>query len=290
MLAWWGLLFVRPETRAFFQMGSDDTVLMAFWLADIAFLAPASIVVGVLSARGHEYSGIGAWFVTGLVTYATAFVFAFALATDTRWLGVIFMAPAALWSGVFAIGVSRLRDNMFHASKKASTAWITFKTFAQIVVVWTLILVVIPYLLVWIENRSGINQLEFTGQTPVSTLLFVLLSIPGVWSAIVMSREGKGTPLPLDHATEFVVTGPYAYVRNPMAVSGIGQGLSVALFWGSPLVFVYAFMGSLIWQLVFRPLEERDLEQRFGDDFTRYRDEVRCWVPRVTPYRGLVEN
>jgi protein-S-isoprenylcysteine O-methyltransferase Ste14 len=94
-----------------------------------------------------------------------------------------------------------------------------------------------------------------------------------------MSRIGKGTPLPLDHATELVVLGPYAYVRNPMAVSGIGQGLAVALFLGSPLVAIYALIGSAIWQFVFRPLEEDDLAARFGGLYENYRAAVKCWVP-----------
>ena len=69
-----------------------------------------------------------------------------------------------------------------------------------------------------------IAQLLFFG----NVVLFVVFSSIGVWSAVVMSRIGKGTPLPLDHASDLVVVGPYKYVRNPMAVSGIGQGLAVA--------------------------------------------------------------
>lgn len=94
-----------------------------------------------------------------------------------------------------------------------------------------------------------------------------------------MSMEGGGTPLPLDHASKLVVSGPYRYIRNPMAFSGIGQGLVVALAWGSPLVAVYALIGSLVWQLVFRPLEEEDLEKRFGEPYLEYKNSVRCWVP-----------
>jgi protein-S-isoprenylcysteine O-methyltransferase Ste14 len=100
-----------------------------------------------------------------------------------------------------------------------------------------------------------------------------------------MSTIGRGTPLPLDHAHELVVVGPYRYVRNPMAVSGVGQGLMVALFLGSPLVAVYALMGSGIWQHIFRPLEEDDLAARFGADYENYRREVKCWIPRLTPYQ-----
>jgi protein-S-isoprenylcysteine O-methyltransferase Ste14 len=62
-----------------------------------------------------------------------------------------------------------------------------------------------------------------------------------------------------------------------MAISGVGQGLAVGLFLGSPLVLIYALMGGLIWQLIFRPLEEDNLQARFGSDYEDYRREVKCW-------------
>lgn len=267
-------------------MGETETVLLAFWLPDILLLGLGSLATAGLLFLNKPLAPPAAWFTTGLISYATFYVFSYALMTDTGWLGVVFMAPATLWSGNFAIGISPFRYGMFRKDPSDNTSWILGKTLSQIVVVWGMILGVIPFLIVSIEEKIGISQFEFPFQTVVGIALFLAASIPGVWSAIVMSREGKGTPLPMDHATEFVVSGPYAYVRNPMAVSGICQGLVIALIWGSPLVFVYALMGSLIWQLIFRPLEEVDLEERFGDKFLDYRDSVMCWIPRLSPYRA----
>ena len=76
---------------------------------------------------------------------------------------------------------------------------------------------------------------------------------------------------------------------NPMAVSGVGQGLAVALFLGSPLVALYALMGSLIWQLIFRPLEEDNLAERFGEPYEEYKEAVKCWIPRFSAYDGTVD-
>jgi len=204
---------------------------------------------------------------------------------DSGWLGVTLMFPAMIFSGNFAIGLSpAFHEKMFRNSVEAKTSWILIKTFAQIIVVWSLILFVFPMLIVEVENKLGIARFAFPFQKAVSPVLFVLISLIGVSGAITMAKIGRGTPLPLDSSNKLVVAGVYSYVRNPMAISGIGQALMVGLFLGSPLVILYALMGGLIWQLIFRPLEEDDLAKRFGADYENYRNNVRCWIPRLKPY------
>jgi protein-S-isoprenylcysteine O-methyltransferase Ste14 len=284
VIAWWLLMYVRPETQSWFRLDNHSLVsLDSFWLGDLLFIAPGSIAAAYLLYRRWKYATALMWLVTGAITQATAYSAAYTLQTDIGWLGVTLMLPAMLWSGVFATGMT-VGDSMFRQSKPASTNYILLKTLSQIVVAWTTILIVLPYLITILEDRLGITRLQFPLQQALAVVLFVALSSIGVWSAVVMSRIGKGTPLPLDHASDLVVAGPYRYVRNPMAVSGIGQGLAVALFLGSPLVAIYALMGSAIWQFVFRPLEEEDLELRFGPPFTEYRTAVKCWLPRAVPY------
>lgn len=80
--------------------------------------------------------------------------------------------------------------------------------------------------------------------------------------------------------------GPYAFVRNPMALAGMGQGLAVGIYLGSVMVMVYALAGSLVWNYVARPLEEIELVEKFGSSYERYRAEVKCWWPRLTPYQS----
>lgn len=285
VIAWWIVLFFVPASRKFFLLErQSEFSLLAFWLADLSFLGLGSLAAAWLCFRRHEYSQIAAWFVTGAVSYAAIYCFAFAMITDHGWLGVVLMFSAMIWSGVFAVGMS-FEKTMFRRAAETSTGWIVFKTFAQIVVVWSIILVVFPYLITIVEDKLGIARLKFPFQKPVSVVLFVAISSIGVYSSYIMSRIGKGTPLPLDHAKYLVILGPYAWVRNPMAVSGVGQGLAVALFLGSPLVALYALMGSLIWQLIFRPLEEENLAERFGEPYEGYKNAVKCWIPRLSAFR-----
>jgi len=283
---WWLMMYLQPSTQAWFRLDPNSSVsLDSFWLGDLLFIAPGSLAAAVLLYVRWKYATTVMWLVTGALTQATFYTAAYSLQTDLGWLGVTLMLPSMLWSGVFATGVT-FGGEMFRRSKAASTNYILLKTFSQIAVVWTLILVVFPYVITLLEDELGITRLQFPFQKPLAVILFIAISTVGVSAAIVMSRIGKGTPLPLDHATELVVVGPYRYVRNPMALSGIGQGLAVALFLGSPLVAIYALMGSAIWQFIFRPLEEDDLELRFGQPFTEYKNSVRCWIPRFSAFSG----
>jgi protein-S-isoprenylcysteine O-methyltransferase Ste14 len=225
------------------------------------------------------------WLVSGAVSYAALYSLAFTYITDVGWLGVILMLPAMIWSGVFSVTLSSLRELMFRQAKASSTSWILAKTFTQIVIAWSIILIVFPYLITIVEDKLGIPRLDFAFQKPIAAVLFVCISSLGVAAANTMARIGQGTPLPLDSSNKLVVRGVYAYVRNPMAVSGIGQGLVVALWFGSPMVALYALMGSAIWQFVFRPLEEEGLLDQFGSEYANYRNTIRCWIPHTKRYQ-----
>ena len=103
----------------------------------------------------------------------------------------------------------------------------------------------------------------------------------GLWSSVVIVSKGEGTPLPLDQTNKLVTIGPYKYVRNPMAVAGVGQGLSIGIIYMSmPLIF-YAILGAVIWHVVVRPREEKDMLERFGTAYKEYQSRVNCWLPRL---------
>ena len=283
--AWWMMLYVWPETREPFQLETaSDTSLLAFLIPDILFIAAGSVAVAAFLRLRNKFETAAIWLVTGAVSYAAIYTVALALKTDSGWLGVAMMLTAMLWSGVFATAVT-VAGAMFRQAKESPPHYVLLKTYVQIVVVWFVVLVVFPYLITILEDKLGVARVEFAYQKVMALFIFAIASIPGVWAAHSMSRVGKGTPLPFDHAADLVVVGPYSYVRNPMALSGILQGFAVALFLGSPLVLVYALMGSSIWQLIFRPLEEDDLANRFGEAYTHYRNAIRCWVPHRQPYQ-----
>lgn len=149
-------------------------------------------------------------------------------------------------------------------------------------VFWGLFLVVLPRLISWGEDRWRLRLDLPTWVHLGGLILLVAASALGVWSATSMATRGDGTPLPSATASRLVTAGPYRLVRNPMAVAGIAQAVGVGLMLGSWLVVLYELAGSLLWNWVVRPLEEADLEARFGAEFVAYQRRVACWVPRVS--------
>lgn len=172
-------------------------------------------------------------------------------------------------------------------ARPASCGWILLKTLGQTVVFWSLFLLVLPVGIVVLETQLGLDGWRFGSPAWAwcGGLLFALGGALGLTSGWVMAVRGRGTPLPADCARELVVVGPYRYVRNPMAVAGLTQGVAVGLLLGSPAVVAYALLGGPVWHLFVRRWEEADLERRFGDPYCRYRAAVWCWLPRLRGYR-----
>lgn len=143
-----------------------------------------------------------------------------------------------------------------------------------------------PLVIRLLEQRWALDLAFPSAALPAGVVLLVLASALGIGSAVVMSSLGEGTPLPSAMPHRLVVAGPYRWVRNPMAVAGIAQGVAVGLILSSWLVVAYAVAGAVVWNFVIRPHEEADLERRFGPEFDRYRASVRCWLPRLRPVRA----
>ena len=273
--AWWVLVFAVPWVRTA-TLGGLDPVFVA------ALDIPLFVIASALAAIGLRAA---AWVATGWTLLIAALMALYATVTGEAAWGVLLMAAAA-GASLVALALVRLG--------RVPTEWILFGPFAirearpmrylpvtitQMLLFWGFFLGVLPAVILWLEQRWGLH-LELPTLWP-GAVVFTLASALGVWSAVTMSTLGDGTPLPMATAKTLVIAGPYRWVRNPMAVAGIVQGVAVGLMLSSWLVVVYALAGSLLWNYAVRPHEEADLEHRFGDAYRAYRERVWCWIPRL---------
>ena len=288
--AWWIAVAVSPFVRAA-TLGHLDAPLIA--VLDVPLFVLAS-VAAALGVRMAAWANV-AW--TCLVAVALA---AYAIVSTEAGWGVLLMAAAAAASlGALclvvrgALPTEWLLTGPFRfrvAPIRRSAAGNLAVTGLQIVVLWGTCLVVIPLIIRLLELRWRLAAPVVPAVPIAGAVLLLLASALGIWSAIAMSVNGRGTPLPSSTANLLVTSGPYKYVRNPMAIAGITQGVAVGLLLSSWLVVIYALLGSLVWNSAIRPHEEADMDARFGDPYRRYRDAVRCWVPATRPFADALRQ
>ncbi len=284
-LLWWMLLFWHPDAPGWFLPASDgDLILRSLALPDITLFAFGSLFAAAC-CRVDRMAAVASAVIVGVVWYATLLAFGFGFASGEGWLGALAMLGAALASSFAAALASGNRSVLaiFRVTKHTDSRSLALYTFVQSAAFWTLLLLIFPFLLARLEERAGIPTVSHsTALTVLGAVLFASGAALGVTSAVFMVRLGRGTPLPAAAAPVMVTSGPYRYIRNPMAVGGLAQGLAVAVWFGSPTIMLYVLMGALIWHIGIRPLEEHDLELRFGLPFAEYRRVTKCWIPRLT--------
>ena len=265
--AWWiGLAVNRTFFDAFQFAGISAT---AFW----SFLAPDILMIAGLSTiRAYWKSPVMEYIILGAFGYAALYC---CNATLLSWSGFL---PTGLMLMGLAYNIFVCFDQTFFRTASSTTLPVAAaKTLIQIVCIWFFTLIVVPFILLnafdssmWPNRGIWLN---------IGRILFLCFSALGLISAFFMVRDGDGTPLPLDQTRNLVVSGPYRFVRNPMVIAGIGQGVSIAMVFQAVPILIYSLLGAVIWHLVVRPIEERDLAKRFGESYLAYRERVPCWVP-----------
>jgi protein-S-isoprenylcysteine O-methyltransferase Ste14 len=110
-----------------------------------------------------------------------------------------------------------------------------------------------------------------------------LLVLPGTyWVFSSIGQNVSETVLP-DHA--LVQHGPYRWVRHPLYTTGALLLLALGLMLSSWLILALAIIAFAIFRWFVVPLEERQLEQTFGDRYRAYARGTGAMLPRL-PRRG----
>ncbi len=124
---------------------------------------------------------------------------------------------------------------------------------------------------------------QFTDGNPVAVAAGIAITLLGlgfaVWARVHLGKNWSGSvTIKVDH--RLVRTGPYRYVRNPI-YTGILAG-----FAGTALVIgrgwaVYGLLILLAGFLIKIQEEEKVLLEKFGEEYLRYKREVKALIPFV---------
>ena len=149
-----------------------------------------------------------------------------------------------------------------------------------------LFVVLLPYLIIVVcrrlDRRLHLDRLK---PGPAFLMIGAMLVAAGMalalWSVAAQVTRGRGTPLPVLPTQHLLTSGPFRYCRNPMTLGTIlaylGVSIAAATVVGAASVLVFG--GLLV--LYLKRVEEKELAERFGEDYMTYMREVPFIVPRM---------
>ncbi|MBL8888869.1 MAG: isoprenylcysteine carboxylmethyltransferase family protein [Planctomycetaceae bacterium] len=284
---WWGVLLLWPDTVYWFHpsVWPADS-FWAFGLSDGILLVGGSLFVLWSVVTERDFASLGLWALAAAAWYPTLYCLGASCLTNEGWLATAMMfamsgATLAMATIQGSPAQAPATYRVTPMTPKTALIW----TLLQVVLFWGAFLIIFPLGFREVERKLAIPHFEFSGQIAFSLCTLISASCLGLASGIAMATLGRGTPLPSAAAPQLVCRGPYRWIRNPMALAGILQGIGVGLFLGSYLVVAYALCGAVFWHVIVRPSEESDLLQRFGSEYNEYRSRTGLWLPGCWRYR-----
>lgn len=123
----------------------------------------------------------------------------------------------------------------------------------------------------------------------LSEPLSIIISIPVLliglliclWTVLLFGKA-RGTPVPINPPPKLVVTGPYAYCRNPMLTGVFIQLFGLAIWFGSiSLFFIFTPLYILLHVAELKAIEEPELARRLGEEYLEYKKSTPMFFPNL---------
>lgn len=137
----------------------------------------------------------------------------------------------------------------------------------------------------WWITRFRIPAGEPAWQQALCLVLIALGLVPlleSIWRFVVV---GRGTLVPAVPTEHLVVSGFYAYLRNPMYLGVLTVIVCEAILFRSRSLLAEFVIAWLAIECFVRFYEERRLSHTYPEEYALYRSHVRRWIPRLTAWR-----
>ena len=147
-----------------------------------------------------------------------------------------------------------------------------------------LFVLLLPALLILTSQVDQLLKIPRFYRYPINPIIAAILIsaglIFGLWSNKAVFIDGEGTPAPIMATQHLIITGPFQYCRNPMALGTILFYLGVVVCLGSlsSLVLLMILTGALLTYI--KRIEEKELEARFKQEYIQYK----VLVPFIIPW------
>lgn len=135
---------------------------------------------------------------------------------------------------------------------------------------------------VFLNGRLGVPGFA---RYPSTYIAGITLAVLGLWlwgwALVTLWRKGRGSSLPLIPTQRLVATGPFHHCRNPVNLGAIVYYAGIAVILGSYAVLVLFAFFSLLLLAYLKLVEEKEMEARFGEEYTTYRMSTPFIIPRL---------
>ncbi len=131
----------------------------------------------------------------------------------------------------------------------------------------------------WIDQYLVFGWAEFDLAIWLSTIFLGIGGVFGGMGLVEFFKESTSIdPHKPQKASNLVTTGIYSISRNPMYMGLLSILVGYGLYLGNVLsiVLISLFMGYMNrYQII---PEEKVMEEKFGEEFRKYKSEVRRWL------------
>ena len=178
-----------------------------------------------------------------------------------------------LWAGFFAYWwISALRNRTPFKRVPSRFGFLTTMAFPAAVILIAFALVV--------PDLSTVRVLPDTLPIVIPGLLVLLAGLGfAVRARVHLGTNWSGRPAIHENHT-ITRTGPYAIVRHPIYTGLLTGILGTAIATGALLAFVSLFVMLVLFLIKIR-MEEQFMVEEFGEEYERYRGEVKALIPYV---------
>jgi len=120
-------------------------------------------------------------------------------------------------------------------------------------------------------------------------VIFAKPQFPGIWAGMVLIFLGEGLRIwaagHLQKNEVLTVTGPYAYVKNPLYIGSIFITAGFCILGNNIYLLAAALFMFCFHYIPYKKKVEGDrLKKIFGNRFEDYDEKVPDYLPRWTPY------
>jgi protein-S-isoprenylcysteine O-methyltransferase Ste14 len=115
----------------------------------------------------------------------------------------------------------------------------------------------------------------------IGWIMFILGMLLQLWTLKLLRGWGL---IGLPEVTTFVkgriiMTGPFSVIRHPTYLSHTVMYAGVFLITGFVVVGIITLLDIVVINTLVIPLEDRELIERFGEEYRRYKDRVPAFFP-----------